>query len=73
MDTLVALHDVDPAEAGLAGFGRPDGFLTRQVRRWNAQWQASLTRPLARLDEVVQRLTATLPEPSPPAIVHGDY
>ncbi|TAM84993.1 MAG: phosphotransferase family protein [Jatrophihabitans sp.] len=72
-DTLVALHAVDPAPVGLAQFGRPEGFLARQVRRWHQQWQASETRPLAELDRVVQRLGARLPEQAAPAIVHGDY
>jgi len=73
MDTLAALHAVDPADIGLADFGRPDGFLSRQVKRWHGQWQASETRPLDQLGQVVERLTAALPEPSAPAIVHGDY
>jgi aminoglycoside phosphotransferase (APT) family kinase protein len=72
-DTLVTLHAVDPAAVGLGDFGRPDGFLARQVRRWHQQWQASETRPLDVLGEVVERLGRTLPEQSPAAIVHGDY
>ncbi|HEX3335584.1 MAG TPA: phosphotransferase family protein [Jatrophihabitans sp.] len=73
MDTLVALHEVDPAAVGLADFGRPDGFLARNVGRWHQQWQASETRPLAELAEVLDRLMTTLPEQSAPGIVHGDY
>jgi aminoglycoside phosphotransferase (APT) family kinase protein len=73
MDTLVALHEIDPAAVGLADFGRPEGFLARQVRRWHQQWQASETRPLAQLAAVVDRLAATMPEQSAPAVVHGDY
>jgi aminoglycoside phosphotransferase (APT) family kinase protein len=73
MDTLAALHAVDPAEVGLADFGRPDGFLARQVKRWHGQWQASQTQPRAQLGAVVDRLRATLPAQSPPGIVHGDY
>ena len=73
MDTLVDLHEVDPASVGLAEFGRPEGFLARQVRRWHQQWQASETRPLDVLAQTVERLTETLPEQSAPAIVHGDY
>jgi len=73
MDTLVDLHEVDPAAVGLAEFGRPEGFLARQVRRWHQQWQASETRPLDELAATVERLTATMPEQSAPAIVHGDY
>lgn len=73
MDTLVALHEIDPAAVGLADFGRPEGFLARQVKRWHGQWQASETEPRAALGDVVDRLNATLPEQSAPAIVHGDY
>jgi aminoglycoside phosphotransferase (APT) family kinase protein len=73
MDTLVDLHEVDPASVGLADFGRPDGFLERQVRRWHKQWQASQTQPRPELDATVERLAATLPQQSASAIVHGDY
>jgi aminoglycoside phosphotransferase (APT) family kinase protein len=73
MDTLVELHDVDPDSVGLADFGRPEGFLARQVARWHKQWQASETRPLDVLGQTVERLSATVPEQSAPAIVHGDY
>ncbi len=52
MDTLVELHEVDPAEVGLADFGRPEGFLARQVRRWHKQWQASETRAVDELQAV---------------------
>jgi aminoglycoside phosphotransferase (APT) family kinase protein len=73
MDTLVELHEVDPGVVGLADFGRPEGFLARQVRRWHQQWQASETRPLDELARTVEQLNATLPEQSAPGIVHGDY
>jgi aminoglycoside phosphotransferase (APT) family kinase protein len=73
MDTLADLHDVDPVAVGLADFGRPEGFLARQVKRWHQQWQASETRPLESLAQTVERLTSTLPDQSPAAIVHGDY
>ena len=73
IDTLVALHRVRPDEVGLSDFGRPTGFLERQVRRWHKQWQASETRPLAELSQTVDALAERLPESGPPAIVHGDY
>ena len=73
VDTLIALHAVEPAEVGLTEFGRPEGFLARQLRRWHQQWQASQTRPLEVLGQTVERLAATLPAQSAPAIVHGDY
>jgi len=73
VDTLVRLHAVDPAAIGLGGFGRPDGFLSRQVNRWRAQWQASQTRPLLQVDQVVDALLTGLPGSSSTGIVHGDY
>ncbi len=73
IDTLVALHRVEPEAAGLADFGRPEGFLARQVRRWFGQWQASVTEPRPGLDALVARLEATVPDQSAAAIVHGDY
>jgi aminoglycoside phosphotransferase (APT) family kinase protein len=71
--TLAALHSVVPAEVGLADFGRPEGFLTRQVHRWKKQLDASRSRPLASIDELYERLAASVPAETPPAIVHGDY
>jgi aminoglycoside phosphotransferase (APT) family kinase protein len=73
IDTLARLHAVRPAEVGLADFGRPEGFLARQVRRWKKQLDASHSRPLAGIDELYAQLAADPPDGSPPAIVHGDY
>jgi aminoglycoside phosphotransferase (APT) family kinase protein len=73
VDTLVELHAVDPGSVGLADFGRPEGFHARQVKRWHGQWQASETEHRAGLAPVVDKLGATLPAQSAPAIVHGDY
>jgi aminoglycoside phosphotransferase (APT) family kinase protein len=71
--TLAGLHAVVPAEVGLADFGRPQGFLARQVRRWKQQLDASRSRPLAGIDELHALLAAGQPDESAPAVVHGDY
>jgi aminoglycoside phosphotransferase (APT) family kinase protein len=71
--TLARLHACDPDALGLAGFGRPDGFMERQVRRWQDQLQHSRPRPLPELDELGRRLSASIPATSRTAIVHGDY
>ncbi|MFB9463274.1 phosphotransferase family protein [Streptomyces cinereospinus] len=73
VDTLVDLHAVDPAEAGLADFGRPEGFLDRQLRRWGKQLDASRNRELAGVDELHAALGRALPASPAPAVVHGDY
>ena len=73
VDTLVALHSIDPETVGLGAFGRPQGYVERQVRRWSQQWERSSTGPLPEIDELIRRLRAALPESPAPAIVHGDY
>jgi aminoglycoside phosphotransferase (APT) family kinase protein len=73
VDTLVALHAVDPADVGLGDFGRHDGYLERQVRRWKKQLDASRSRDLPGMDELIARLESTIPEGGDVAIVHGDY
>jgi aminoglycoside phosphotransferase (APT) family kinase protein len=73
VDVLVAIHAVDYRAVGLSEFGRPDGYVERQVRRWGEQWERSKTRELPAIDELARRLRAALPESPPPTIVHGDY
>ncbi|MEV0692050.1 phosphotransferase family protein [Streptomyces sp. NPDC050388] len=73
VDTLVELHAVDPGEVGLADFGRPEGFLDRQLRRWGKQLDASRDRELAGIDELHAALGRKLPRSPAPAVVHGDY
>jgi aminoglycoside phosphotransferase (APT) family kinase protein len=73
VDVLARIHSVDYEAVGLGDFGRPAGYLERQVRRWGEQWERSKTRELPGVDELARRLNAALPESGPPAIVHGDY
>ncbi len=73
VDTLGRLHQVDPDSVGLADFGRPDGYLGRQVNRWYQQWERSKTRELAALEQVVARLRDSVPATARASIVHGDY
>ena len=73
VDTLVELHAVDPAAVGLADFGRPEGFLDRQLRRWGKQLDASRNRELAGIDELHAALGRELPASPTATVVHGDY
>jgi len=75
VEVLAALHAVDPAAVGLGGFGRPEGFLERQVRRWGRQLEGSKTQERPRAEELHRLLTERLPadDPSVRGIVHGDY
>jgi aminoglycoside phosphotransferase (APT) family kinase protein len=71
--TLADLHAVEPGPAGLSDFGRPQGFLGRQVRRWKKQLDASRSRELPGADALYEALEAQIPAESDVAIVHGDY
>ncbi|GGD23344.1 phosphotransferase family protein [Nocardioides daphniae] len=74
VDVLAALHTVDPAEVGLDGFGRPEGFLARQVNRWGKQMAGSRTRELPDGDRLLAHLASHVPtDGGAPGIVHGDY
>ncbi|MEU4673234.1 phosphotransferase family protein [Amycolatopsis sp. NPDC023774] len=73
VDVLARLHAVDPHAVGLGDFGRPDGYLGRQVRRWHDQWLRVRTRPLPDIEALHARLAETCPAESGASIVHGDY
>lgn len=74
VDVLAALHSVDPDAVGLGEFGRPAGFMERQLRRWSKQWESTkMDVELPQLDELRESLVATLPPEGRHAIVHGDY
>ncbi|MFB9904043.1 phosphotransferase family protein [Allokutzneria oryzae] len=73
IDVLADLHAVDPESVGLGDFGRPEGFMARQLSRWRKQLDASRSRPVPELDALSERLGADVPDSGRPAIVHGDY
>lgn len=76
IDALVEVHAVDWQAAGLTGFGRPTGYLERQLRRFGGLWEHNRTRDVPAVERVGRWLADRLPSPSPPApatVVHGDY
>jgi aminoglycoside phosphotransferase (APT) family kinase protein len=73
IDTLAALHAIDPDRVGLEDFGRPAGYMERQLRRWSDQWERSKRGELQELERLRDDLTETLPPAGPAAIVHGDF
>ena len=73
IEALVELHTVDWTQVGLEGFGKPSGYLERQLRRFNGLWEINKTRELPLLEEVGTWLADNLPESPPATIVHGDY
>jgi len=72
---MAAIHGVDLAAAGLTDFGRPEGYLARQLSRWQRQWELSNTREMPGYADLVARLTAGLPDQATAegTLVHGDF
>ncbi|GAA2342527.1 phosphotransferase family protein [Saccharopolyspora halophila] len=73
MDVLADLHSIDPASVGLGEFGRPEGFLQRQVKRWRKQLEASASREVPGIEQLAERLASSVPDTPRTGIVHGDY
>jgi aminoglycoside phosphotransferase (APT) family kinase protein len=73
---LADLHAIDPAAVGLGDFGKPVGYLDRQVRRWGAQWQYVRLPDDPRdadVGRLHERLMQSVPAQGRTSIVHGDY
>jgi aminoglycoside phosphotransferase (APT) family kinase protein len=70
---LGELHLIDPASVGLADFGRPAGFVERQLRRWSTQYDASRSRELPALDALHDALGPAMPATTRDSLLHGDF
>ena len=74
---ISALHKVDYTARGLAGYGKPGNYFDRQIGRWSKQYTASITQPIAEMDQLMQWLPKNIPEMAKNekmvSIVHGDY
>lgn len=73
VDTLATLHSVDLERAGLADFGRPQGYLERQIATFSGLATQVSERELPLVAELGEWLEAHRPETQRAALVHGDY
>jgi len=74
LQTLAALHTVDPDAVGLADYGKPGNYFSRQIGRWSEQYQASQTQSIADMDRLLEKLPARCPaDDGVVALVHGDF
>jgi len=73
IDALAGIHAFDWRAGGLEGFGRPDGYLERQVSRWLGQLEKYKTRPLPDVDDAAAWLADRVPPAQPAGVIHGDY
>ena len=73
IEALAEIHEVDWRDCGLEGFGKPSGYLERQLRRFGGLWEHNKTREVERVQEVGDWLASNMPETESSTIVHGDY
>ena len=73
ISTLARLHQFDPATIGLADFGRPGNYFSRQIDRWTKQYKASETRRIDVVEKLIDWLPRTVPAQERISVVHGDY
>jgi aminoglycoside phosphotransferase (APT) family kinase protein len=73
VDTFVGLHSLDYRALGLGDFGKPEGYVERQVTGWTKRYAGSKTDELPELDEVARWLAAHMPESPPATIIHNDF
>jgi aminoglycoside phosphotransferase (APT) family kinase protein len=73
VDTLVSLHSLDVVTGPLAGIGRPDGYLKRQIERFGALWEVNTLRDLPEVARLARWLEANRPESQRHSLIHGDY
>ncbi len=73
IEALVEIHSVDWRAAGLEDFGKPTGYLQRQLRRFGGLWELNKTREIPAVERLGNWLAENLPESGAATIVHGDY
>ena len=70
---IAALHRLDPAQIGLADYGKPGNFFARQIGRWSAQYRASETERIEAMERLIEWLPLHIPASETAALVHGDF
>lgn len=73
IQSLAALHRVNPGDVGLGDFGRPAGFVARQIARWSKQYKATETEHIEAMEQLITWLPKHLPAEEETALVHGDF
>lgn len=73
IDILADLHMIDPDHVGLGNFGRREGYVARQLKRWTGQWEATRTHDIPAMDQSTRLLAERIPQQVGASIVHGDF
>jgi aminoglycoside phosphotransferase (APT) family kinase protein len=70
---IAAIHRIDLDAVGLADYGRPGNYLSRQVAGWARQYHASGSEPIEAMDRIIEWLEVNLPPEAAPRLIHGDF
>ncbi|HUI62075.1 MAG TPA: phosphotransferase family protein [Steroidobacteraceae bacterium] len=70
---IAALHCIEPAEVGLADFGKAGAYVARQIARWTRQYRASETATIEPMERLIEWLPRHIPPEQPARLAHGDY
>lgn len=73
IDTLAALHRLDPEGIGLKDYGKPGNYFARQIERWTRQYRAAQTDDMPAVEALIDWLPRTVPSQTRLSVVHGDY
>jgi aminoglycoside phosphotransferase (APT) family kinase protein len=74
LDMQFQLHSIDYKAIGLDGFGKPEGYVKRQVQGWSERYRAALTPDAPSFEKVMQWLQENMPPDfARPGIIHNDY
>jgi aminoglycoside phosphotransferase (APT) family kinase protein len=73
--TIAALHNVDPAAAGLGDYGKPGNYFERQIGRWSKQYLGDVEAGrVPAMDRLAEWLPRNVPQDDGDArIIHGDF
>jgi aminoglycoside phosphotransferase (APT) family kinase protein len=74
LDVHCELHSIDCREVGLENFGKPEGYVKRQVEGWSERYRAAYTPDAPAFEKVMQWLHDTMPPDCiKPAVIHNDF
>ncbi len=72
-EALARLHLADWQSLGLADYGKPGNYFSRQITRWSKQWEISHTRDIPAVEKLIEALPRLIPPGDEVSICHGDY
>jgi len=73
VDALADLHKVNYSELGLEEFGKPEGFIERQINGWYTRWTKAKYQDSIEIESIYNWLKSNMPKTKNISLVHNDY